>query len=154
MELKITEIIACVFVLNSFQHQQRNIISGKSDSFPLSSCHKHHNILTSSSVWTDTVQHNHRLMEFLTGLALDRCNCTNKLGKNVKERTITMQYWHKRCLRMPQAATEAKQSFALSLGSSSCLGVFTLCKRACGVQANESQAQWYSDRTQGPLEGP
>lgn len=29
-----------------------------------------------------------------------------------------------------------------------------LCDRACGVLANESQAQWYSDRTQGPLGDP
>lgn len=33
-------------------------------------------------------------------------------------------------------------------------GVFTLRDRACGVLANESQAQWCSDRTQGPLEAP
>lgn len=33
-------------------------------------------------------------------------------------------------------------------------GVFTLCDGACGVLANESQAQWYSDRTQGPPGGP
>lgn len=33
-------------------------------------------------------------------------------------------------------------------------GVFTLCDRACGVLANESQAQWYFDRTQGLLGGP
>lgn len=33
-------------------------------------------------------------------------------------------------------------------------GVFTLCDRACGVPANESQAQQYYDRTQGPLGGP
>lgn len=33
-------------------------------------------------------------------------------------------------------------------------GVFTLCDRACGVPANESQAQRYYDRTQGPLGGP
>lgn len=33
-------------------------------------------------------------------------------------------------------------------------GVFTLRDRACGVLANESQAQWCSDRTQGPLGAP
>lgn len=33
-------------------------------------------------------------------------------------------------------------------------GVFMLCDRSRGVLANESQAQWYSDRTQGPLGGP
>lgn len=33
-------------------------------------------------------------------------------------------------------------------------GVFMLCDRSRGVLANESQAQWYSDRTQGPLGDP
>lgn len=57
------------------------------------------------------------------------------------------------CQAMARAAAAA-QFCNVSLGCVSDSENFTLCDRACGVLANESQAQWRSDRTQGPLGAP
>lgn len=72
------------------------------------------------------------------------------------------QSWQHYCTRYavcwhPQ---RPNSRFPVNSGSSGSIfavcrwGVFTLCDRTCGAPANESLAQWYSGRTQGPLQAP